>query len=378
MNHSKTHTEKRMCVHCHLVFPVSHFPFFIVSILFISHFSFLILPAAEIHFKTPVQCDAAIVTLGDVAEITGQGAESLAKMPLFPAPIAGGQRTVSATQIRNLLADRQMTAFDHDFRGVEQIVIDGPKREPTKKPGHVNVNHERKVGEELTDMLLAYLNRCTTDGRPDSALPWKIKLQLTPEQIRAIADGEKITGMYGGKNPLVGTQEFQAELQTVNPASGRRTLVRFTAEIDLPPKVVVARRALQRGKLLNENDIRIEYQDKIRGTDYFSDPGELLGKAVSANVQEGAVLTSRSVHKPVFVKKGEVVTVVAKTAGITVTSTGKALEDGSEGDLVMVDQLLKPTPGKGRAAIRQSLDSTFVAKVTAIGTVEVFATGSKY
>ena len=348
---------------------------------FIFHFSFFILPAAEIHFKTSVQSDAAVITLGDIAEITGEGAEPLAKTPLFPAPVAGGQRNVSVTQIRNLLADRQINAFDHDFRGAGQIIIYGPKREGSeaaKKTGGVNLNTERKVEEELTDALLVYLNRCTTDGKPDSAVPWQIRLQLTPEQIKAIAGGEKIIGMYGGKNPLVGTQEFQAELQTINPTTGRRTLVRFAAEINLPPKVIVARRSLQKGKLLNENDIRIEYQENLKGTDYFSDPGEVLGKAAFTNIREGAVLTPRLVQKPVLVKKGEVVTVVARNAGITITSTGKALEDGSEGDLVMVDQLLKPPTERGRSAIRQSADSTFVAKVAAIGTVEVFATGNKF
>ncbi|MCL2303747.1 MAG: flagellar basal body P-ring formation chaperone FlgA [Planctomycetaceae bacterium] len=237
---------------------------------------------------------------------------------------------------------------------------------------------DRKIEKELTDALSVYLNRCTTDGKAGNEIPWKIKLQLTPQQIKAIADGEKITGMYGGKNPLVGTQEFQAELQKINPATGRKTLVRFTAEIDLPPKVVVARRALQKGKLLNENDIRVEYQDNLKGTDYFSQPHEVLGKAAASNVPEGAVLTSRSVQKPILVKKGEVVTVVAKNAGVTVTSTGKALEDGTEGDLIMVDQLLKPTPEKGRSAITQKTDSTFAAKVASIGTVEVFATGNRY
>ena len=236
----------------------------------------------------------------------------------------------------------------------------------------------RKVEKELTEALLVYLNRCTTDGKPENAIPFRIKLQLTPQQNKAIADGGEITGMYGGKNPLVGMQEFQAELQAVNPATGRKTLVRFAAEIDLPPKVIVARRSLAKGKLLNENDIRIEYQENLKGTDYFSDPREVLGKAAATNVREGAVLTARLVHKPILVKKGEVVTVVAKNAGITITSTGKALEDGSEGDLIMVDQLLKPPTEKGRSALTQKIDSTFAAKVAAIGTVEVFATGGNY
>jgi len=340
----------------------------------------LVTPAysAEVRFRTPVHCDTTTVTLGDVAEITGENAGSLEKIPLFPAPIAGGQRTVNATQIRGLLADRGVNSFDHDFRGVEQIVVHGPKKDGTKKPSGANRNTANKIEEELTDALAVYLNRCTTDGKPENVVPWQIRLQLTPQQAKAIGGGEGIVGMYGGKNPLVGTQEFQAELYKINPATGKRILVRFTAEINLPPRVIVAKRSLQKGKLLNENDIRIEYQEKLKGMDYFSEPAEVLGKALAANVQDGAVLTSRLVQKPILVKKGEVVTVVAKNAGITVTSTGKALEEGAEGDLIMVDQLLKPKAEKGKAALQQRTDSTFAARVASIGTVEVFASGNKY
>ncbi len=337
-----------------------------------------ILHAAEIKFRSPVQCDAATVTLGDVAEVTGKNADMISRTPLFPAPIAGGQKTVTATQIRDLLADRRISSLDHDFRGVTQIVVYGPKKETVKKSNGVNLNAERKTETELTEALVVYLNRCTTDGAPENAIPWKLQLHLTPQQLQAIADGGSITGMYGGKNPLVGRQDFQAELQGINPATGRRMLVRFTADVDLPPRVVVARRSLERGKLLNENDLRIEYRADLKGTDYYSDLNDVIGKATSANLREGAMLTSQSVRKPILVKKGEIVTVVSKNAGVTVTSTAKALEDGAQGDLITLDQQLKTKPEKGRAAIQQRTDSTFVAKVAAIGTVEIFATGNKY
>ena len=328
--------------------------------------------SAEIQFKPTVQCDTATVTLGDVAEITGQQANTLKEIPLFPAPIAGGQRTVSATQIRDMLGNHGVSSLDNTFTGVGQITIKGPNKSATAK-------NKKNAEDDLTETLRNYLNRCTTDGTPENAIPWSLKLQLTPEQVKAFAEGGKIIGMYGGKNPLIGRQEFQAELQGVNPESGRRNLVRFFADIELPPKIIVAKRSLQRGKILNENDIRVIYRDDIKGNDYYSDPHDVIGKAAASNIRDGAILTSQAVQKPTLIRKGEMVTVNAKAGGIIVTTTAKALDDGGLGDLIALEQQLKPKQEKGRAAVRSMKeDSTFVARVCDIGTVEVFVSGNKY
>lgn len=348
---------------------------FLFVFLFVS-FCVSTLDAADIHFKTPVIAEGTAIRLGDVAEVTGENAESLKKIPLFFAPIAGGQRIVSTTKIRDMLTDRGIGSLDHRFSGVSQITVNGPMR-PQSRPGEQRIL--QKAEENLRQSLLTYLNRCTTDGKPENAIPWNLKFDLTPEQSATLASGGKIMAIYGGKNPLIGKQEFQAELENTHSESGRRIQVRFFTEISLPPKVVVAKRSIAKGKLISANDVKIVYQENVRETDFISEPQEIVGKMASSLIREGAVLTPALISRPILVRKGDTVTVVAKAPGIAVRSTAKAHEDGSEGDLISLEQQLKPKVVKGtRAPLTSKSDSVFFARVVGIGTVETYADSSKY
>jgi hypothetical protein len=63
--------------------------------------------AAEIRLRSSAGCAATVVRLADVAEILGddaRAAAALAEIPLCPAPAAGGQRTLSQHDVRQMLA----------------------------------------------------------------------------------------------------------------------------------------------------------------------------------------------------------------------------------------------------------------------------------
>ncbi len=62
---------------------------------------------------------------------------------------------------------------------------------------------------------------------------------------------------------------------------------------------------------------------------------------------------------PLWVHRGDVVTVYANTAGIRIRTTARARDDGSQGELVAVESLLDR--------------STYYARVSGIREVEVFA-----
>ncbi|MGL6225442.1 MAG: flagellar basal body P-ring formation chaperone FlgA [Thermoguttaceae bacterium] len=346
---------------------------------------FSVADAAEIRFNKNAQCSDTIVVLADLAEIIPEKGETdeivlqLGKTKLFPAPISGGTRIVNAAQIRDVLSNQGISSLDHRYTGSNQITIQGPgnvQRQKNQEDRELKqeLKSSKKVEEELQSALITYLNRATTDGKVENAIPWEITLRLSPEQIRTLSEGGKILGIYGGKNPLIGTQEFQTELEGMNVKTGRRMLVRFSAEIALPPHVVVAKRNLSKNKILNENDLQRVYRKDLKGTDYYSDFNEVIGKAVSNNIREGTVISGNMIQSPIMIKKGEVVTVYAKAPGVVVRSLAKALEDGAMGDLITVEQLQKAKPEKGRIESRDRTDSSFLALVTGIGTADVYAT----
>ena len=69
--------------------------------------------------------------------------------------------------------------------------------------------------------------------------------------------------------------------------------------------------------------------------------------------------TTDALRTPALVRRGDVVTVYARSAGIRVRTAARARDDGSQGDLVSVESLLDR--------------STFFARVSGIREVEVYA-----
>jgi flagella basal body P-ring formation protein FlgA len=76
-------------------------------------------------------------------------------------------------------------------------------------------------------------------------------------------------------------------------------------------------------------------------------------------VPAGKVLTADALRTALWVRRGEVVSVYARTAGIQIRTAARARDDGSQGDLVSVESLLD--------------HSAFYARVSGMREVEVYA-----
>jgi flagella basal body P-ring formation protein FlgA len=66
---------------------------------------------------------------------------------------------------------------------------------------------------------------------------------------------------------------------------------------------------------------------------------EVVGKQTSKTIIEGKAITPDAVKAPLMVRRGDVVTVYARTAGIRIHTTARAKDDGALGDLVSVESM---------------------------------------
>src|SRR5689334_16750080 len=72
--------------------------------------------AADVRLRSAAVCGGSVVRVADVAEVFGDDqrfAQSLADLPLCPAPAAGRQRVLSQDEVRQLL----------EFSGVERKLV---------------------------------------------------------------------------------------------------------------------------------------------------------------------------------------------------------------------------------------------------------------
>ncbi len=318
-------------------------------------------PVSAALFRLRAQCQsrAAVVTLGDVAEISAadpRQADALAAIELFPAPPAPRQRFVRLREIQDLLLLRGVNLAEHRFSGSSRVTVLGrgtPVEDKAERPlsPWVTRTANRRVIEGVVQYLQEYV----------SADPsWNVEVELDPSRTRLVADPGRAISITGGAPPWTGPQRFEV---TVGAPEGA---VRFPldARVEISPVLVVAARSLSRGTLIRAADLELQHgAPQNRGPDGFHSVAEVVGKETTRAIPKGKVLPQESVRSPLLVRRGEVVTVYARNAGICVRTLGRARDNGSLGELVAVESLQDRT--------------TYFARVSSAREVEVYARSAK-
>ena len=310
---------------------------------------------AEIRLKPQAAAAASMVTLGDVSDVfSGDPAEAdrLRAIELFPSPPQGRERFVRARELNDLLLLRGVSLAEHRLSGASQITVSGfGQAAPATIAAAASAAHSRRATARVAEAVKAYLM-----ARVSSATPWEVDVLLPDALVRPLVDPATDVQVAGGQAPWVGGQQF--DLRLVTPDGPQQAAI--TAEVSIPASFVVAARSLPRGTLLRESDLQLCHVDSIQDqNNTICSLEQAVGKETTRSIPAGKLVTTDAIQSPVFVRRGEVVTVHAHAAGIRIRTQGRACEDGSEGALVSIESL----------ATRE----TFFARVCGVGEVEVYA-----
>lgn len=105
-------------------------------------------------------------------------------------------------------------------------------------------------------------------------------------------------------------------------------------------KVYVARRALPRGHLIAAEDVVADERDVSRlRSAYITDARFLLGQRLRSPVLSGSIITASQLKADNYIKRGQTVTLLAKSNGINIRMAGKALSDGGLNQRIRVENL---------------------------------------
>lgn len=116
-------------------------------------------------------------------------------------------------------------------------------------------------------------------------------------------------------------------------------------------KVPVLVRPLARGEVIGEADIewlpmRADRLDRNAATS----AAQLVGMTPVRGLRAGRAIRVSDVQPPLLVTKGALVTMTVVAPGLTLTATGRALDDGAEGDFVRVLNLQSKRTVEGLVA----------------------------
>jgi flagella basal body P-ring formation protein FlgA len=166
-------------------------------------------------------------------------------------------------------------------------------------------------------------------------------------QLRVSGDPQVPTGpltmsvSHGRGVKLIGPTVLH--LLVEGPAGYRRRL-RLTTVIDRETSVLVARRDLERGAVVEKEDVGREYRslrslpgDVTRALD------EVIGKQLTRSLSAGAVVRGAVLTEVPLVTRGSHVSLVAMRGALRITTPGIVREKGGAGEMVSV---VNPTSGK--------------------------------
>jgi flagella basal body P-ring formation protein FlgA len=103
-------------------------------------------------------------------------------------------------------------------------------------------------------------------------------------------------------------------------------------------RVYTARQTLPRNHLLTEADIRVDERDVSRSAaGYMSNKDQLIGQRLKQQVIAGRVITPAMLQADFIIRRGQSVTLIARSGGINIKMSGKALKDGALGQRIRIE-----------------------------------------
>lgn len=253
---------------------------------------------------------AAQITLGDLFDGLP---EDVASRTLMAAPAPGSSMTLDAGMLARIAGANGIT-----WRPISP---------------YDNVQLKREAVEVSTagiqDALRAALIQAGTGADVDIQLDNRTLSLFLPVGSDASVRVENLA-----YEPARG--RLTADL--VAPASGpellRQTVTgRAIDMVELP----VLNRRLQTGEIIGEGDLtylRAPRDRLIAGA--VTDSADLVGKTLRRTVTPNQAVNSRDVREPVLVAKGAMVTIMLQSDLMTLTTQGRSLADGSQGELVRI------------------------------------------
>ena len=131
------------------------------------------------------------------------------------------------------------------------------------------------------------------------------------------------------------SRHFKGELSAMT-TRGMYSLP-VTGHASVKRSVPVLAHRTEGGTTLGDADLEfIQVADDRITADIVTEPSQLIGRELRRDTGEGEILHSHDVVPPRLVTRGSLVTMKIETPLITITTQGKAQQDGAQGDAIRV------------------------------------------
>jgi flagella basal body P-ring formation protein FlgA len=274
-------------------------------------------PAFATPFAAPT-LKRSVVVLGEIVRIGDliDNAGAFASIPVFRSPDVG---TTGAVPSRKVIeAARAHNLFGVETGEVIEVEVSRAGRVITRKEieGRIARLFAGTKGLGGASDLMVSFDRIPADINADLAPDAELKA------MRALHDPR--------------TSRFDV-IFDVPVGPSRRTLLRYTGSLVETADAVVPNRTISRGEVVRAADLMVERRPRSEVTaDVPAAIAEAVGRAARQALRQGVAVHRTDLIKPELVKRDENVSLVYAVPGVLLTTRGKALEAGGEGDVINV------------------------------------------
>ncbi len=270
------------------------------------------------------------VLLGDIAEVKSADslrADRLRGLQLAAAPTPGTSQVWTPQHLGVKLAATGADFSEVSWNLPEKIILTSSAQ--TVRGSLLQQKAlealRSKVGKDDSDLEIALLDDVSDIIVPPGEVEIKIDFPATLN--------------YNGFNSARAVVWVDGKPQS-------RTYVKL--EMRLYRDVVVAERVIMAGQILKPDDIGLERMAVGGLSRYYTDPAKLQGLAAKRLINPGVILTERLLEKPLLIKRGNPVNLVAQVGAMRIVTAGQALQDGRSGQLIKVLNLSSNRVVSGR------------------------------
>jgi len=267
-------------------------------------------PAPKVRRSVTVESD--LVRLGDLIDNAG----TFASIPVFRSPDVGTTGSVPSRKV--IEAARANNLFGVEASDILEIEV--------SRAG-------RLIGRKDIEARIARLF-AGTNGLGDVA-DLMVGFDREPASFTTdLASAADLKAMRGAFEPRSGRFDVVFEVPI---GASRRTLMRYTGTMTEMAEAVVSTHAIGRGDLIRASDLAIERRPKAEvDADAITSTAEAIGRVARQALRAGLPVHHAAIVRPELIKRDDNVTVIYEAPGIMLTTRGKALEGGGEGDVINV------------------------------------------
>jgi flagella basal body P-ring formation protein FlgA len=253
-----------------------------------------------------------VVRIGDVIDNAG----SAALIAIYRAPDLGTTGTLPTAQVISALRAHQVIGVD--TRDLREISVTRLARSLDGKDIELQVaralEHKNGLGDAAN--LNLTFDRDVQDMKLDASNTGAMALVASRYEPRS--------------------GRFDVAFEIANDNVAAPTRLRFTGVAIETVEAAVLARNVERNELIKSSDVVVERRPKAEVGSDAAARARAVGMQARRQLRAGQALRVADLAKPDLVQKDQTVTLIYEAAGLYLTIRGKALDSGTEGDVVSV------------------------------------------